>query len=777
MMRKSSKAVSLLLAGLMATSCFSMAAVSASAATADSEETGAVMTLDQRIAAGHQVVLFEFPDAVWGDYTKVKWNAKKHTVNVFCNYYAIYGNQNEVETRSWEAPSTSMYADTNASKTFYFDITESGQGEMEEGAEYGILFSTKANAGTASLLQPNTDGFQTCDLYFNTKCLGSTFKVDEPAVTRENTANSQKIDYSAHNDNGISAPLKKVSTLCAYIDGMHPGTTPNGLEMANALKSYLPNPVNEPSFTWSRIQPMLSQFNTTAQEVYDCYVEKYGAKVEAGTLYEHQDGVDDLKPDGTLKDVYRYSYIVTDAGLPTEKTDKYPTLDLVKERLNLSDEPPVPDTPIDTVTVSLNNAVVAPGEAIPTAVAPSGGNYTAVAEWQTTDAAFGYDSSYALTVTYTANDGYVFEDVTSYDLSEVGEGSVSYTTATDYVDGNFVVTYTFTTGSEPIPTPDAVYTVVGDEAEIYGISWDPTAEDNDMTFNDQTGKFEKSYTVTKAYNVVQLKVVKDRAEYLGDKDGNNLAFGLTGPGTFTVVFTPGDPEVPDSHDIQIVGDIVTPVAFTYTEVYAAGNGEGNYLNGASWDPGYIGNLMEEVEKDVWEITFLDVPDGFERQIKFALDGSWTYNFGFSKDPDAVFEPGVAQEAGWDGSNITFDTDDYCDITARLDLRNFDFATKSGATYTITIEYKGEDDDFVGKIGDVDGDGEITIADATLIQRRGIELENFTALQDALADVNNDGRISILDVTCVQKYLAERTDGTGDTGYGLKADGTRVPANS
>ena len=326
-------------------------------------------------------------------------------------------------------------------------------------------------------------------------------------------------------------------------------------------------------------------------------------------------------------------------------------------------------------------------------------------------------------------------------------------------------------------SPDAVYTVVGDEAEIFGVSWDPTVEDNDMTFNDQTGKFEKSYTVEKAYNVVQLKVVKDRAEYLGDKDDNNLAFGLTGSGTFTVVFTPGDPEVPGSHDIQIVGDIVTPVAFTYTEVYAAGNGEGNYLNGASWDPGYIGNLMEEVEKDVWEITFLDVPDGFERQIKFALDGAWTYNFGFSKDPDAVFEPGVAQEAGWDSSNITFDTDDYCDITARLDMRNFDFATKSGATYTITIEYKGEDDDFVGIIGDVDGDGDITIADATLIQRRGIELENFTALQDALADVNNDGRISILDVTCVQKYLAERTDGTGDTGYGLKADGTRVPANS
>lgn len=774
-MRKSSKVVSLLLSGLMATSCFSMAAVSASAATADSEETGAVLTLEQRIAAGHQVVLFEFPDSVWGDYTKVKWNNKKHTVNVFCNYYAIHGNTQTVETRSWEAPSTSMFADANGSKTFYFDITESGQGEMEEGAEYGILFSTKANAGSASLLQPNTDGFQTCDLYFNTKCLGTTFKVDEPAVVRENTANSQKIDYSAHNSNGISGPLKKVSTLCAYIDGMHPGTAPNGLELANALKTYLPNPVNEPSFSWNKIQPLLARFDTTAQEVYDTYVEKYGAQVESGTLYEHVEGVDDLKSDGTLKDVYRYSYIVTDPGLATEKTEKFPTLDLVRERLNLSSEP-VADTPISSVSLTLNDGVVAPGETAPAAVKADDGEYSVVTGWDINDGeTFGYDGTYTLTATFTANDGFVFEDVTSYDLTGVGEGSVPYTTTTDYVDGNFVVKYIFTTGSEPIPVPEDTYTVVGDEAEVYGVVWDPNAEDNDMTFNDQDGTFTKSFTVDKAYNVIQLKVVKNRTEYLGDPNGDNLMFGLTGPGTFTVIFTPGDPEVADSHTIEIVGDIVSSVAFNYSEVYAVGNGEDTYLNGASWDPGYIANLMTEVEKDVWEITFEDVADGFERQIKFALDGSWTYNFGLSNAEGAEFIPNVVQEAGWDGSNITFDTDDLCDITARLDLRNFDFASKTGATYTITITYKGEDEDAIGIIGDVNGDGQVTIDDATLIQRRGVELVTFDETQEALADVNGDGRISILDVTCIQKYLAERPDGTGDAGFTLLADGTRTPA--
>ena len=56
-MRKLSKAISLILSGLLATSCFSMAAISASAAPVDSEATG-IDTAATRIANGHQVVFF-----------------------------------------------------------------------------------------------------------------------------------------------------------------------------------------------------------------------------------------------------------------------------------------------------------------------------------------------------------------------------------------------------------------------------------------------------------------------------------------------------------------------------------------------------------------------------------------------------------------------------------------------------------------------------------------------------------------------------------------------
>ena len=73
------------------------------------------------------------------------------------------------------------------------------------------------------------------------------------------------------------------------------------------------------------------------------------------------------------------------------------------------------------------------------------------------------------------------------------------------------------------------------------------------------------------------------------------------------------------------------------------------------------------------------------------------------------------------------------------------------------------EDGVTLFGDADGDGTITINDATLIQEAAIGLVVFTDRQKMLSDVNDDGRVSVLDVTCVQKYIAEHQTGFGKTG--------------
>ena len=221
------------------------------------------------------------------------------------------------------------------------------------------------------------------------------------------------------------------------------------------------------------------------------------------------------------------------------------------------------------------------------------------------------------------------------------------------------------------------YIVAGNEAEIFGTSWDGSNEANQMVKGGD-GKYSKAYTVDNAYDNVQLKVVKSNGEWIGDETGNNVEFKLTGAGSFTVIFDP------DQNVASVAGKIVSTVnELIYETVYAVGNGEGNWLNGANWDSGYMENEMTEIEDGVWEITFYDVPEGFECQVKFAIDGAWTHNFGgvFSEEYEEFNE---WSDAVYNGDIIKFDTDDDCDIKIQLDLRDFNFSTKEGAKFKISI---------------------------------------------------------------------------------------------
>ncbi len=270
------------------------------------------------------------------------------------------------------------------------------------------------------------------------------------------------------------------------------------------------------------------------------------------------------------------------------------------------------------------------------------------------------------------------------------------------------------------------YIVAGTPASIFGTEWDGTNEDNKMTFDETTGTYSITYNVTEATNDVQLKVVKNQSEWIGDATGNNVTFNVTSPCEITITYNP------ETGEITVTGDgVVFPTDFTYEAVYAVGNGSEGWLNNVAWDPAAEANKMTEVEEDVWEITYSAVPVGTGYQVKFAIDGGWTNNFGgtfaaFNEETDAVYN----------GDNITFDVaDEAKDITIRLDLKDFDFASKTGAKFT--IKTAGEEPE-----PEPTADGDIISWTADDIASAGGTASSYSVGDFVLNVVDTDGKIAV-----------------------------------
>ena len=76
-------------------------------------------------------------------------------------------------------------------------------------------------------------------------------------------------------------------------------------------------------------------------------------------------------------------------------------------------------------------------------------------------------------------------------------------------------------------------------------------------------------------------------------------------------------------------------------------------------------------------------------------------------------------------------------------------------------------------GDVNGDGDITVVDATLVQKHVVQLETLSADKQILADVNEDNTISVVDATLIQKYIVQLKD-WGRTGDVYHAEQPTTP---
>ena len=236
-----------------------------------------------------------------------------------------------------------------------------------------------------------------------------------------------------------------------------------------------------------------------------------------------------------------------------------------------------------------------------------------------------------------------------------------------------------------VSAADTTYVVAGAE-ELCGVLWKGSPEDapaNVMTDNGD-GTYTKVFTNVQPASGLTLKVVENGADgsqnWIGDATGNNITFNVTAASDVTVKFDSSTKE------ITVTGDGVQFVTnLDIKSINAVGNGDPEdaaWLNGAAWDP--AANPMTEVSEKVYEITFKNVTKFDNYQVKFAANGGWTDSWGGAAE-NFTPESGVEFDAAYNGENLTVNVPyEFADVTLKLDLTNFDYATKAGAKATVTV---------------------------------------------------------------------------------------------
>ena len=347
----------------------------------------------------------------------------------------------------------------------------------------------------------------------------------------------------------------------------------------------------------------------------------------------------------------------------------------------------------------------------------------------------------------------------------LAETSTTYSVETEIQAGK--VSPVVPTTPEPTTAPapaGSTYVVAGSE-ELCGVLWKGSPEEapeNVMTDNGD-GTYTKVFTNVQIADSLQIKVVENTADggqnWIGDNGGdNNITFNVLAACDVTVTYDSNTRKITVSGDgVQIVSDI------EIKSMHAVGNGDPDdesWLNGVAWDP--TANEMEQVADKVYEITYHNVPEFDNYQVKFAANGKWADSWGGAEEGFTP-ESGVAFDAVYNGQNLTVNVPyALADVTLRIDLSNFNYATKTGAVATVTVT------DAVPKtyIGDVNGDGKIDANDVTTLQMYIAKYADVT-VNEAVADVDGNGKINVLDVTAIQKYVAGGFDGTGNAGKVLE----------
>ena len=250
-MKKSSKVLSMVLAVLMAVSCFSGLTIF----SASAEETNTKIYFD----------VSSLP-AEWGT-----------TKTVYCHLYAVAGD--EIAETSWQGPAEKCKKDT-ATGLYYYDtkkiksVDGSEHGGLKDNADYAVIFST---------IDSKKAGHQTCNVTLGKPCLGDTIYLTGGKV--ENTEDSSKMDYAAtwKNNSENYGPKAAITSLGNVIDGRYPVYLSRAEMVAQALFNWAVK--NAKNYTAETVAKICAQVEAEPMDVYNAYAEMYATQLADPEAY------------------------------------------------------------------------------------------------------------------------------------------------------------------------------------------------------------------------------------------------------------------------------------------------------------------------------------------------------------------------------------------------------------------------------------------------------------------------------------------------------------
>lgn len=150
------------------------------------------------------------------------------------------------------------------------------------------------------------------------------------------------------------------------------------------------------------------------------------------------------------------------------------------------------------------------------------------------------------------------------------------------------------------------------------------------------------------------------------------------------------------------------------------------------------------------LTDIFIPDSIVKIGSSALQGCINLK--------SVTIPASVTDIGNYAIGYTYDAD-FDEETWKWVCKKIDEFTVCGYTGTAAEKYANEHDLLFEALdkeitGDIDGDGTLSVADATAIQKHLASLDELTPEQLALADFNGDGAVNVNDATAIQRALVK-----------------------